>query len=94
MYLHNQKLKPRVRVLYPGHGPSLKFSFLAILLLIHLMMTRHSSEILDVKSNLLSRETLYNLPYFIYTKTQSCFFHVSFHAMYFIFSPYECPDLY
>ena len=30
-----------------------------------------------------SIETLQNFPYFIYTKTQSCFFHLSFHAILF-----------
>ena len=36
-------------------------------------------------------EMLQSLPYFIYTKTQSFFFHFSFCTSYFIFSPNECP---
>ena len=40
----------------------------------------HSSEIQDVRSNWLSRETLQNLPYIIYRKSRSCFFHFWFPA--------------
>ena len=37
-------------------------------------------------------EKLQFLPYFVYTKTQSFFFHFSFHAILF-FSLNECPGL-
>ena len=47
----------------------------------------HTSEIRDVQSNLLSKETLQNLLYFICTKTQRYFFRFSFRATYIIFSP-------
>ena len=40
----------------------------------------HSSEIRGLCLMKWPGETLQNLPYFIYTKTQSCFFHFSFPA--------------
>ena len=40
----------------------------------------HSSEIRGLYLMKCPRETLQNLLYFIYTKTQSCFSHFSFHA--------------
>ena len=39
-----------------------------------------------------SSEMLQNLPYFIYTKTQSCFFRFLFRATLY-FPPNECPGL-
>ena len=54
------------------------------------LMWRHSSEIRCFCLMKWPSETLQNLPYFIYMKTQSCFFHFSFHVTLF-FSPYECP---
>ena len=50
----------------------------------------HSSEIRGFSLMKWPDETLQNLPYFIYTKTQSCFFH--FVLLY--FPPNECPVLF
>ena len=51
----------------------------------------HSSEIRDLCLMKWHGEMLQNLTYFIYTKTQSCFFHFSFRAT--LFFPNECPGL-
>ena len=66
---------------YVGSVPKKLYSYIA-----------HSSEKRGVCLMKSSSEMLQNLPYFIYTKTQSCFFHFSFHATLF-FSLMNAPGL-
>ena len=53
--------------------------------------TLHSSEIRGLRSTRCSSETLQNLLYFMYKKTQVVFF--VFHFLQIYFFPYECPGL-
>ena len=60
----------------------------------HILYPHHNVYTLEKRGFCLmksSSETLQNLPYFIYMKTQTCFSHFSFHAT--LFFPNECPGL-
>ena len=59
---------------------TLDYKDISLKMSIVLQLYYHSSQFHSLCLTKSSSETLQNLPYFIYTKTQSCFFHFSFSA--------------